>query len=127
MLNLCLRITPLQEGYLRCATVQSEVMLAKLLSEGIYKPTSAELKLHGMAADCSACEDGDQWCWSDAHAWMYGQCAKNYLSHHDSNSSSSSSSSSHSVSSPSAIRRVAKNRNPTQTTPSSPIPSGIID
>ena len=34
---------PVEEGFLRCATVQSEAMLAKLLSEGTYQPSRSEL------------------------------------------------------------------------------------
>ena len=67
---------PTQEGYLRCATVQSEAMLAKLLSEGTYKPSRSDLAPHSMTSGCSACEDENQWCWSDAHTWMYEQCAE---------------------------------------------------
>jgi hypothetical protein len=67
---------PPQEGYLRCATVQSEAMLAKLLSEGTYKPSRSDLAPHSMTSGCSACEDENQWCWSDAHTWMYGQCGE---------------------------------------------------
>ncbi len=67
---------PTQEGYLRCATVQSEAMLAKLLSEGTYKPSRSDLAPHSMTSGCSACEDENQWCWSDAHSWMYEQCAE---------------------------------------------------
>ena len=68
--------TPVEEGYIRCATVQSEAMLAKLLSEGTYKPSRSELEPHSMTSGCSACYDENQWCWSDAHTWMYEQCAE---------------------------------------------------
>ncbi|CAI8397764.1 MAG: Uncharacterised protein [Marine Group II euryarchaeote MED-G33] len=68
--------TPVEEGYIRCATVQSEAMLAKLLSEGTYKPSRSDLAPHSMTSGCSACEDENQWCWSDAHTWMYEQCAE---------------------------------------------------
>ena len=68
--------TPVEDVYLRCATVQSEAMLAKLLSEGTYKPSRSDLAPHSMTSGCSACEDENQWCWSDAHTWMYEQCAE---------------------------------------------------
>ena len=67
---------PLEEGFLRCATVQSEAMLAKLLSEGIFTPKRAEIKPYSMTAECSACEDENQRCWSEAHDWMYKQCSE---------------------------------------------------
>ena len=67
---------PVEEGYLRCATVQSEAMLAKLLSEGTFKPSRSNLEPHSMTSGCSACEDENQWCWYDAHTWMYEQCAE---------------------------------------------------
>ena len=68
--------TPIEEGYIRCATVQSEAMLAKLLSEGTYKPSRSDLAPHSMTAGCPKCEDEIQWCWSEAHTWMYEQCAE---------------------------------------------------
>ena len=68
--------TPVEEGYLRCATVQSEAMLAKLLSEGIFKPSRSDLAPHSMTAGCPKCEDEKQWCWAEAHTWMYEQCAE---------------------------------------------------
>ena len=68
--------SPTEEGYLRCATVQSEAMLAKLLSDGNYRPSRSELSPHSMTSGCSACEDEDHWCWADAQTWMYDQCAK---------------------------------------------------
>ncbi len=67
---------PPHEGYLRCATVQSEAMLAEFLSEGTYQPSRSDLAPHSMTSGCSACEDENQWCWSDAHTWMYEQCAE---------------------------------------------------
>ncbi len=67
---------PLEEGFLRCATVQSEAMLAKLLSDGIFTPKRAEIKPYSMTAECSACEDENQRCWSEAHDWMYKQCSE---------------------------------------------------
>lgn len=67
---------PTQAGYIRCATVQSEKILTRLLSEGAYCPKRNELKAYGMVAGCRACEDPEQWCWSDAHDWMYEQCAE---------------------------------------------------
>ena len=67
---------PIQEGYLRCATVQSEAMLARLLSDGIYQPSRSDVVPHSMTSGCSACQDEKQWCWYDAHTWMYEQCAE---------------------------------------------------
>ena len=67
---------PVEEGFLRCATVQSEAMLAKLLSEGTYQPSRSELSSHSMTAGCPKCEDDAQWCWHEAYTWMYEQCAE---------------------------------------------------
>ena len=67
---------PVEEGFLRCATVQSEAMLAKLLSEGTYQPSRTELSIHSMNADCPKCENDAQWCWHEAYTWMYEQCAE---------------------------------------------------
>ena len=67
---------PVEEGFLRCATVQSEAMLAKLLSEGTYQPSRYELSPHSMTADCPKCENDAQWCWHEAYTWMYEQCAE---------------------------------------------------
>jgi len=66
---------PPQPGYLRCVTVQSEAMLVKLLAQGLYQPTRSELKPHSMSNGCRGCEDENLWCWSNAHTWMYEQCA----------------------------------------------------
>ena len=66
---------PPQPGYLRCVTVQSEAMLVKLLAQGIYQPKRSELKPHSMSNGCRECEDENLWCWSNAHTWMYEQCA----------------------------------------------------
>ena len=68
--------SPVEEGFLRCATVQSEAMLAKLLSEGTYQPSRSELSSHSMTAGCPKCEDDAQWCWHEAYTWMYEQCAE---------------------------------------------------
>ena len=67
---------PVEEGFLRCATVQSEAMLAKLLSEGTYQPSRSELSSHSMTAGCPKCENDAQWCWHEAYTWMYEQCAE---------------------------------------------------
>ena len=67
---------PVEEGFLRCATVQSEAMLAKLLSEGTYQPSRSELSPHSMTAGCPKCENDAQWCWHEAYTWMYEQCAE---------------------------------------------------
>jgi hypothetical protein len=66
----------IQEGYLRCATIQSEAMLARLLSDGTYQPSRSDVAPHSMTSGCSTCEDEKQWCWYDAHTWMYEQCAE---------------------------------------------------
>ena len=67
---------PVEEGFIRCATVQSEDMLAKLLSEGTYQPSRSELSPHSMTAGCPKCKNEAQWCWSEAYTWMYEQCAE---------------------------------------------------
>ena len=67
---------PVEEGFLRCATVQSEAMLAKLLSEGTYQPSRSEISPHSMTAGCPKCENDAQWCWHEAYTWMYEQCAE---------------------------------------------------
>jgi len=67
---------PVEDGFIRCATVQSEAMLAKLLSEGTYLPSRNDLSPHSMTEGCPKCENDAQWCWSDAHTWMYEQCAE---------------------------------------------------
>ena len=67
---------PVENGFLRCATVQSEAMLAKLLSEGTYLPSRSELSSHSMTAGCPNCENDAQWCWHEAYTWMYEQCAE---------------------------------------------------
>lgn len=67
---------PVEEGFLRCATVQSEAMLAKLLSEGTHQPSRSELSPHSMTAGCPKCENDAQWCWREAYTWMYEQCAE---------------------------------------------------
>lgn len=66
---------PTQPGYIRCATVQSEVILTRLLAEGLYKPSRTELKAHGMTAGCPDCVNTEKWCWSEAHDWMFQECA----------------------------------------------------
>ena len=67
---------PIQDGYLRCTTVQSDTVLTKLLTEGVYKPSRPDLEEHSMSHGCNACEDGNLWCWYDAHTWMYEQCSE---------------------------------------------------
>jgi hypothetical protein len=67
---------PIEDGFIRCATVQSEAMLAKLLAEGIHQPTRLETNAHSKETSrCSSCDDSSQWCWNDAYTWMYDQCA----------------------------------------------------
>ena len=67
---------PIEDGFIRCTTVQSEATLAKLLAEGIYQPSRLETDAHSKeTSDCTACDDPIQWCRSDAYTWMYEQCA----------------------------------------------------
>lgn len=67
---------PIEDGFIRCATVQSEAMLAKLLAEGIHQSSRLETDAHSKeTSGCSSCDDSNQWCWNDAYTWMYDQCA----------------------------------------------------
>lgn len=67
---------PIEDGFIRCATVQSEAMLAKLLAEGIHQSSRLETDAHSKeTSGCSSCDDSNQWCRNDAYTWMYDQCA----------------------------------------------------
>jgi len=67
---------PIEDGFIRCATVQSEAMLAKLLAEGIHQSSRLQTDAHSKeTSGCSSCDDSNQWCWNDAYTWMYDQCA----------------------------------------------------
>ena len=62
-------------GVMRCATAQHQQVLETLLSTGRYAPERDELRKH-ESRGCEKCDSEDEWCFSEAHDWMYQEMCK---------------------------------------------------
>jgi len=54
----------------RCVTAQHEQVLLKLLSDGVYRPNSADVVEFGSSSECAACRDPNDWCFYQAERWL---------------------------------------------------------
>jgi len=62
-------------GVIRCATSQHQQVLQTLLSTGRFAPERDELRKHEIRG-CASCESEEEWCFTNAHDWMYQEMQK---------------------------------------------------